>query len=83
MEAEPYREKLLALPSFLLGEPDWTPPQILQGLELTGHFLSRHVFMHPHSQTLIKRPGDLPPARQRLADFYRRITVPEAEQVVA
>jgi DNA repair protein RecO (recombination protein O) len=69
---EPYREKLLPLPGFLSGVAEWTSHDILQGLDLTGHFLRLHVFAHPHSRLLIKQDGDLPPARQRLADFYTK-----------
>lgn len=65
---EPYKDRLLALPPFLLsaqgglGEGD-----IRAGLDLTGHFLEQHVFGP------MNRP--LPPARvwllQRLADAGR------------
>jgi len=55
---EPYRDRLLALPSFLgtgrAGEPD----ELRAGLALTGHFLERWVFA-----TVGKR---VPPARARL-----------------
>ena len=66
---EPYHEKLFPLPSFLLGFGAWDAEDIAQGLDLTGHFLSRHVFSHPHSRTLIATPGDLPQARHRLANI--------------
>lgn len=69
---KPYHEKLFPLPSFLIGAGSWEAADILQGLELTGHFLSRHVFAHPHSRLLIAQAGDLPQARQRLADYYRK-----------
>jgi len=69
----PYHDKLFLLPAFLLGGGDWGVSDILQGLEITGHFLSRHVFANPHSRTLIPRDGDLPQARQRLLDFYRKV----------
>ncbi len=41
--AEPYAGKLLPLPSFVLegGQASW--PEILQGLELSGHFLLRDL----------------------------------------
>jgi len=68
----PYHEKLFPLPAFLLGVGEWAAADILQGLDLTGHFLSRHVFAHPHSRLLIAQAGDLPQARQRLADYYRK-----------
>jgi len=61
--AEPYRDRLLALPAFLRsGAPSQPAPasDILAGLRLTGFFLEQHVFAHQpaHSQ--------LPPARERL-----------------
>ena len=71
-EGEPFHEKLFPLPAFLLGGGTWNAEDILQGLEMTGHFLSRHVFANPHSRTLTPRDGDLPQARQRLAEYYRK-----------
>jgi DNA repair protein RecO (recombination protein O) len=43
---EPYRERLLALPAFLLGTQAGSPGrrEIAQGLRLTGYFLDRHIF---------------------------------------
>ena len=79
---EPYHEKLFTLPGFLLGTGEWDAAAILQGLELTGHFLSRHVFANPHSRLLIAIPGDLPQARHRLADYYRKASE-KAEAEVA
>ncbi|HEU0117673.1 MAG TPA: DNA repair protein RecO C-terminal domain-containing protein, partial [Alphaproteobacteria bacterium] len=78
----PYHEKLFPLPGFLLGVGGWDDADISDGLDLTGHFLSRHVFAHPHSRLLIAQAGDLPLARQRLGDFYRK-AVEKAEVVVA
>jgi DNA repair protein RecO (recombination protein O) len=78
---QPYHDKLFRLPPFLLGG-EWEAADILQGLELTGHFLSRHVFCNPHSRTLIAQDGDLPQARQRLAAFYRNLAE-NAENAVA
>jgi DNA repair protein RecO (recombination protein O) len=69
----PYHDKLFPLPAFLLGIGEWEAADILQGLELTGHFLSRHVFINPQSRWLIPQDGALPLARQRLVDFYRKI----------
>lgn len=60
--AEPYRERLLALPGFLLGRGGGGPEEVAQGLRLTGHFLERHVF-HP-------RDRPLPSARQRLTQRF-------------
>lgn len=79
---QPYHEKLFPLPSFLIGGAEWDAADIAQGLDLTGHFLSRHVFAHPHSRLLIAQAGDLPLARQRLADYYRKM-VDKAEAEVA
>lgn len=71
-EAEPYRDKLLRLPAFLLGIGEWGIQDVWQGLSLTGYFLSRHVFVHPHSRHLIATPGDLPQARHRLGEYYHK-----------
>ncbi len=42
--AEPWRERLLALPAFLAGGGPADLPSIAQGLALTGWFLERHAF---------------------------------------
>jgi DNA repair protein RecO (recombination protein O) len=45
--AAPYRDRLLALPAFLVAPPAAAPPpvaELLEGFRLTGYFLSRHVF---------------------------------------
>jgi DNA repair protein RecO (recombination protein O) len=62
-----YRDRLLALPAFLLGEeaaPGWT--DILAGLKLTGHFLARDL--------LVERQADLLASRERLVDRLRRVS---------
>lgn len=41
--AEPYLDKLFALPPFLRGEPVATPRDIADGLRLTGYFLETRV----------------------------------------
>jgi len=56
---EAWRDKLLALPPFLLAETVAAGDEIAQGLALTGYFLERHVFA-PHDKRL-------PAARVRLA----------------
>jgi DNA repair protein RecO (recombination protein O) len=63
-EAEPYRDKLLLLPRFLLegGTASW--PDIVDGLRLTGHFLMRDV--------LTDRAAPLIDGRERLVDRLRR-----------
>jgi len=59
-EAEPYRGKLLPLPRFVRegGQASWE--EIAQGLNLTGHFLSRDV--------LTDRLTPIGEARDRLVD---------------
>jgi DNA repair protein RecO (recombination protein O) len=59
---EPYRDRLLGLPGFLLGRGGGGGREVTQGLSLTGYFLERHVF----------RPQDrqLPAPRQRLSDHF-------------
>lgn len=62
---EAYRQRLLALPAFLLtAGATGSRGQALAGLELTGYFLERNVF-RAHGRAL-------PPARQRLIDILRR-----------
>ena len=60
----PYEQKLLPLPSFLLGkEAETDPPSprdLAKGLELTGYFLERQVFIHHKSGS--------PAARTRFVD---------------
>jgi DNA repair protein RecO (recombination protein O) len=62
-----YRDRLLALPPFLIearsGTPEWN--DIHDGLRLTGHFLARDL--------LIDRQADILAARQRLVDRLKRI----------
>jgi len=76
----PYKEKLLPLPGFLIGTAEWTAADVRQGLDITAHFLRTHVFAHPHSRLLVKQDGDLPQARQRLAEFYGKVAE-DAEEV--
>ncbi len=61
---EPYRDRLLPLPGFLIGRGGADPGSVAKGLALTGHFLERTLFGQAH------RP--LPPARQRYVDRYRK-----------
>lgn len=58
--AAPWRERLLALPHFLLDQGPSGPGDWRDGLKLTGHFLAQNVFALQH------RP--LPEARQLLYD---------------
>jgi len=63
-EAEPYAGKLLPLPQFVRdgGRASWQ--EIVQGLDLTGHFLLRDV--------LTDRSRPIAEARGRLVDRLRR-----------
>jgi len=63
-EAEPFAGKLLPLPAFVRegGEAGWS--DILQGLDLTGHFLARDV--------LTDRSKPQWDARSRLVERMRR-----------
>ena len=64
---EPYRDRLLPLPGFLIGDPvgaEARDAAILDGLSLTGYFIDKHVYA-AHD-----RP--MPPARDRLVQILRR-----------
>jgi DNA repair protein RecO (recombination protein O) len=63
-EAQPYRDRLLPLPHFLLrgGTASWS--DIIDGLGLTGHFLARDV--------LTDRATPLLDGRERLVERLRR-----------
>ncbi len=57
---EPYHDKLLPLPRFLLGGAVEDTADIVSGFKLTGYFLERHVFE--------PRGLEIPQSRQRLID---------------
>jgi len=63
---EPYRDKLLALPAFLIKgrKASVMPGDVRAGLALTGHFLKARVF----------EPGgaDMPDARHRMVELIER-----------
>ncbi|MFQ5984823.1 MAG: DNA repair protein RecO [Alphaproteobacteria bacterium] len=61
----PYRDKLLPLPRFLVGEGRGGARELAQGLTLTGHFFARHVFA--------AQGRGLPAARTRFIDRLSRI----------
>ena len=44
LAGEPYHDRLLQLPGFLLGQPVTSDGDILLGFKLTGYFLERHIF---------------------------------------
>lgn len=60
--AQPYKERLLPLPAFLLDSA--AEADIADGLRLTGYFLENHVFQH--------RDTEIPAARRRLAERFRK-----------
>ncbi|MCL6740408.1 DNA repair protein RecO [Sphingomonas sp. RB56-2] len=64
VEAEPYAGKLLKLPRFILegGTASW--PEILEGLQLTGHFLMRDL--------ITDRSASVGEARSRVVERLRR-----------
>ncbi len=63
-EAEPYADRLLPLPAFVKDGGQATWPEILHGLDLTGHFLMRDV--------LTDRARPVIDGRLRLVDRLRR-----------
>ncbi len=66
-----WRDRLLPLPAFLLGQGPSAPADWLAGLRLTGHFLARDVFGAQH------RP--LPAAREMLTDRLAALVAPPAD----
>jgi len=73
---EPYRDRLLSLPSFLArrAQANGVPPSdILNGLRLTGFFLEQHVFAHQQPGAPAGR-STLPAARERLIAILKRRT---------
>ena len=58
---EPYRDRLLPLPRFFIDGNTATTEDSIIGLQLTGFFIERYIFL-PHSQTL-------PDARARLVQY--------------
>ncbi len=63
--AEPYRDRLLKLPRFLVADGEAAPDEVMAGLRLTGHFLNEHAFA--------ARPTGTPAARARLVERLGRI----------
>lgn len=60
--AAAFRDRLLTLPGFLAGRSGGGAEEVTAGLDLTGHFLDRHVFGQRH------RP--IPAARTRFVERY-------------
>ena len=66
-----WKDRLLPLPAFLLGQGPSTAPDWLTGLRLTGHFLARDVFGTHHKP--------LPGAREMLLDRVASLVAPLAD----
>lgn len=64
VEADPYQGRLLALPAFVRGGGPASLEDVLDGLELSGHFLRRDV--------LAPGPRTIEDSRQRLVERLRR-----------
>ena len=62
--AEPYRDRLLPLPGFLVGRGEPTADAVVDGLALSGHFLERLLFAQANQP--------VPQARARLVERWRR-----------
>ncbi len=72
---EPYRDRLLSLPSFLTRPAvrnGISPADILNGLRLTGFFLEQHVFAHQPTSNAGR--SALPAPRDRLIAVLKRRT---------
>ncbi|WP_207478991.1 DNA repair protein RecO [Arenibaculum pallidiluteum] len=71
---EAYRDRLLPLPGFLVGDGEADPDSVLRGLELAGHFLER----------LALSAGDagMPSARTRFVERYRKLTARSGKTLV-
>ena len=69
-KAEPYKDKLLALPGFMIGKGFSAEPdrEIMNGLRLTGHFLTHWVFAH--------NTQGVPDARLRFQGMFEK-SLPE------
>ena len=71
---QPYCDRLLKLPHFLLEDDAPTPADVLAGFILTGHFFERDV-LSPHGLTL-------PAARTRLIELLARLD-PHPEEALS
>jgi DNA repair protein RecO (recombination protein O) len=59
---EPYKDRLLPLPGFLIRADSGGPEAVGQGLRLTEHFLAKHVFA--------PTDAEVPAARRRLRERF-------------
>ena len=65
--AEPYADKLLSLPKFLLGKHGVQQADISDGIALSGYFLASRIF-HPINK-------DIPSARYRLIEELKTVGI--------
>ncbi len=73
LEAEPYLDRLLELPGFMIRETNHvTKSEALAGLRLTGYFLERRIFA-PHDRSLPEARQSLMERLGRSADETQRI----------
>jgi DNA repair protein RecO (recombination protein O) len=63
--AEPYKDRLLPLPSFLAARGNASPDDIRKAFRLTGHFLDMHLWS--------ARQIDPPPTREPLIEMLSRV----------
>ncbi|WP_338723242.1 DNA repair protein RecO [Devosia sp. XK-2] len=63
--AEPYKDRLLPLPSFLAARGNASPDDIGNAFRLTGHFLDLHIWR--------PRQLDPPPTREALIEMLTRV----------
>lgn len=65
-EAEPYLDKLFALPEFLKGDSEGSVEDIMAGLNLTGHFISSRIFWPVNKAMPEARANMVDQLKQRL-----------------
>ncbi len=71
---EPYREKLLSMPDFLIGRGDGAIADLLKGLDLTGHFLEKNLFNTQGEQN--------PASRTRFRDRIESLAPPAPSELI-
>lgn len=70
--AQPYLDRLLALPSFLTARGNASPDDLRAAFRLTGHFLDMHLWS--------ARGIEQPPTREPLIDMLTRDETPPSER---
>ncbi len=72
---EPYKDRLLPLPGFLIHRGPADPRSVLEGLKLAGYFVERLLFGQAHKP--------VPPARARYVERYRAHAGPAGARLAA